>query len=95
MTLMNPEKSFDMQGMVSQRRRDEITLARTGLPPAALKITKRTVVTFDGKAVDVRALPKGAEVQAKFQMVGDEPIALRVDAIPPGAMQKGIKSPAT
>jgi hypothetical protein len=78
-------QAFDLKGTVKSPSAAFLTVERKGLPTASLSVRDRTQVTLDGKQVAVQDLPAGAEVRAKFQLEGEEPVALRIEARSPSA----------
>ncbi|WP_375755113.1 hypothetical protein [Corallococcus exercitus] len=82
--LWKEKDAFSMNGTVKAKDDDDITLARTGtLPEVKLDVRDQTKVTLDGKAVKASELPEGASVRAKFQLEGDDSIALELKATSP------------
>ncbi len=77
------EKAFTMNGTLKGAAYDGITLARQGLPDADLDVRKETQVKLDGKTVEVGAIPEGAEVRARFQLEGEEIVAVELNAKSP------------
>jgi uncharacterized protein YdeI (BOF family) len=76
--------AFSLSGTVKSKANDDITLARTGtLPEVKLDVRDQTKVTLDGKMVKASELPEGASVRAKFQLDGDDPVALELKATSP------------
>ncbi|MBN8230680.1 hypothetical protein JYK02_24505 [Corallococcus macrosporus] len=76
--------AFSLNGTVKAKDDDDITLARTGtLPEVKLDVREQTKVTLDGKTVKASELPEGASVRAKFQLEGDDSIALELKATSP------------
>ena len=73
-------QAFDLRGTVKSPSAAFLTVERPGLPAASLSVRDRTQVTLDGKVVEVKDLPEGARVRAKFQLEGEEPVALRIEA---------------
>ncbi|XXF77665.1 hypothetical protein P2318_32125 [Myxococcaceae bacterium GXIMD 01537] len=76
-------EAFDIQGTLRSASDDDITLNRQGLPEAELDVRRNTVVQLDGKTVKANELPAGAQVRAKFQLDGDDIVAVRVEAQSP------------
>jgi hypothetical protein len=72
--------AFDIQGTIASRSDDGITLERAGLPSAELDVRDETAIWLDGKKVNAKALPEGAQVRAKFQIDGDDIIAVELRA---------------
>jgi hypothetical protein len=44
------------------------------------------MVTLNGYQSNVRAIPEGGQVRAKFQVIEDRPIAVRLDVSSAGGM---------
>ena len=65
-----------------------ITLARQGLPDADLDVRDQTKVMLDGKKVELKAIPEGAQVRAKFQLEGEQPVAVEINAKSPKGTKK-------
>jgi hypothetical protein len=86
------DKAFSITGTLKGAAMDGITLARQGLPDADLDVRKQTQVMLDGKRVEVSAIPEGAQVRAQFQLEGDEPVAVTINATSPKGTQSGTKS---
>lgn len=82
-------KSYEMKGKVDDPAGGKLTVVREGLPDASLDIRDNTVVMLDGKKVDAKALPVGAEVRANFQLEGQETVALKIEASSPNKKVKG------
>lgn len=72
--------AFDIKGTIASRSDDGITLTRPGLPSAELDVRDETAVWLDGKKVKADALPEGAQVRAKFQIDGDDIVAVELRA---------------
>ncbi|CAM3995465.1 hypothetical protein G4177_18935 [Corallococcus sp. ZKHCc1 1396] len=82
--------AYSLSGTVSNQDDDDVTIARTGnLPAVQLDVRDQTVITLDGKTVKANELPEGASVRAKFQLDGDDSVALELKATSPkGAPKK-------
>jgi hypothetical protein len=76
----NPGKAFQMKGTIKDAGPEEITIARPGLPPASLDIRDKTKVMINGKQAKASDLQEGAPVRAKFQIEGEETVAVVVMA---------------
>ncbi|SET95468.1 hypothetical protein [Stigmatella erecta] len=72
--------AFDIKGTIASRSDDGITLERPGLPAAELDVRDETAVWLNGKKVKADALPEGAQVRAKFQIDGDDIVAVELRA---------------
>ncbi|MFZ5470136.1 MAG: hypothetical protein ACOZIN_11935 [Myxococcota bacterium] len=77
----NEEQAFELTGTLLQSEKKAVVVSREGLPQSKLKIVEgQTVVMLDGVQTLAEALPEGAQVRAMFQIVGDDPVAIRVEA---------------
>jgi hypothetical protein len=82
-------QAFSMKGTLKDRSLEGVTLERPGLPAADLDVRDKTVVWLDGKKVKADALPEGAQVRAKFQLEGQDIVAVELRATSPkGTMNK-------
>lgn len=88
-------ESFSIRGIARDTDNDDITLERTGLPKAELSVKDQTKVTLDGKQVKADAIPEGAPVRAKFQLNGDDAVAVELIATSPKGAAKKSMEPAT
>ncbi|PTL83226.1 hypothetical protein [Vitiosangium sp. GDMCC 1.1324] len=92
------EHAFNLSGDLKSSKKDEVTLSRQkeGLPDAQLAVRDQTIVRLDGKTVSAADIPEGSMVRAKFQIEGDNAIAVELDASTPksvaGGAKKGTKS---
>ncbi|RKG61873.1 hypothetical protein D7X30_00570 [Corallococcus sp. AB011P] len=76
--------AFNMEGTVKAKDKDDITLARKDtLPEVKLEVRDKTKVTLDDQPAKVSDLPEGANVRAKFQLEGDDSVALELKATSP------------
>lgn len=85
------EKAFTLTGTFKGSALGGITIERQGLPDADLDVRDQTVVMLDGKKVEVDAIPEGAQVRARFQLEGEEPVAVELNAKSPKGAKKGGK----
>ena len=100
--MMENGPNFNISGKVEEAKGGSISLQRSALPPAKLDIQEFTQVTLDGKPVEAKYIPKGARVQARFQLDGSKPVALSIQAMSQEATggsgtqpyQKGEENPA-
>lgn len=83
-------QAFTMRGTIKDKTMEGVTIERPGLPAADLDIRDKTLVWLDGKKVKADALPEGAQVRAKFQLEGQDIVAVELRA----TSAKG-KTPAT
>lgn len=83
-------QAFNMRGTLKDKSLEGVTIERKGLPAADLDIRDKTAVWLDGKKVQVDALPEGAQVRAKFQLEGQDIVAVELRATSP----KGSKPAA-
>jgi hypothetical protein len=73
-------QAFSMKGTLKDKTAEGVTIERPGLPAADLDIRDKTAVWLDGKKVDKNALPEGAQVRAKFQLEGQDIVAVELRA---------------
>jgi hypothetical protein len=83
-------QAFTMKGTIKDKTLEGVTIERPGLPAADLDIRDKTAVWLDGKKVKADALPEGAQVRAKFQLEGQDIVAVELRAI----SIKSTKTPA-
>lgn len=83
-------QAFEIRGTLKDRNLEGVSIERKGLPAADLDVRDKTVVWLDGKKVKADALPEGAQVRAKFQLEGQDIVAVELRATSP----KGTKTPA-
>ncbi|NTX02698.1 hypothetical protein [Myxococcus sp. CA040A] len=79
--------SLNIKGTVKESDDDSVKLSRKDLPDAELDVKPQTVVKLDGKTVRADQLPEGADVHARFQLSGDNAVAVELRATSP----KGAK----
>jgi acylphosphatase len=87
-------QSFNLKGNIKNLAGGGVTIVRPGLPDADLDVRKETLVMLDGKKVELRAIPEGAPVSAKFQLEGEEVVAVELRAKSTGIkkdMKKDVK----
>ena len=84
--MLSNEPTFTISGNVEEARGGSITLQRHALPTAKLDIKDFTRVTLDGKPVEAKYVPRGAHISARFQLDGDNPVALSIQARSAGAV---------
>ncbi|OJH41256.1 hypothetical protein [Cystobacter ferrugineus] len=84
------EKAFSTTGTLKNTGGGGVTLVRPGLPDANLDVRQETIVMLDGKKVDSSVIPEGSQVRARFQLEGEEIVAVELNATSP----KGVKSKA-
>jgi hypothetical protein len=92
------EGAFNIRGTAKSPKDSGLTLERSGLPPAELAVKDQTKVTLDGKQVKAAAIPEGAPVRARFQINGDNLVAVEIMATTPKGTAtggSGTKSDAT
>ena len=71
--------AYDATGTAVKVKGNEVTLAREGLPAMMLEVEGRTRVTLNGYQSSAKAIPEGGMVRAKFQIVDNRPVAVRLD----------------
>lgn len=84
------EQAFTMKGTLKDKTLEGVTIERQGLPAADLDIRDETRVWLDGKKVKVDALPEGAQVRARFQLEGQDIVAVELRAT---SAKKPVKQP--
>lgn len=84
-------QAFTMKGTIKDKTLEGVTIERPGLPAADLDIRDKTVVWLDGKKVKADALPEGAQVRAKFQLEGQDIVAVELRAT---SLKGTTKTPA-
>lgn len=73
-------ENFDVDGKVQKVSSRSITIAREELPAVTLQIQRFTEIQLDGEKTSHVGLKPGQEVKASFNLQGDKPIALEIDA---------------
>lgn len=84
--MLSNEPTFNISGEIEEARGGSISVQRPALPPAKLDVKDFTKITLDGKPVEAKYLPRGARIQARFQLDGDDPVALSIQARSAGAV---------
>ena len=82
--------AYDASGTVVRVEGNKVTLAREGLPPMKLMVENNTLVTLNGYQSSLRAIPEGGVVRAKFQVIEDRAIAVRLDV---NSRESGMSQP--
>ncbi len=77
------DKSFSASGTLKNTGGGGVTLVRQGLPDANLDVRQETLVLLDGKKVDSSDIPEGSQVRARFQLEGEEIVAVELKATSP------------
>jgi hypothetical protein len=87
--LMNKTHAFNVNGTLKRLDGNEVILSRQtqNLPDVDLDVRDQTQVMLDGKKVAVGDIPEGAQVRARFQLDGDDVVAVELNATSP----KGVK----
>ncbi len=83
-------QAFSIKGNIKNLAGGGVTIVREGLPDADLDVRKETLVMLDGKKVELRAIPEGAPVNARFQLEGEEVVAVELRAKSTG-LKKDVK----
>jgi hypothetical protein len=74
-------QAFSMTGKLKDATLEGVTIERPGLPAADLDVREKTAVWLDGKKIKgVDAIPEGAQVRAKFQLEGQDIVAVELRA---------------
>lgn len=78
---LKTEDSYEIEGSVVDVDVDDnsITLSREGAPPAELKVAADARVEVDGDRASITELRPGDEVRARFNLVGDDAFAIKVE----------------
>ncbi|MFL5347640.1 MAG: hypothetical protein ACJ8AT_22870 [Hyalangium sp.] len=76
-------QAFTIKGTIKDKTTEGVTIERPGLPAADLDIRDKTALWLDGKKVKKDALPEGAQVRAKFQLEGQDIVAVELRAVSP------------
>jgi hypothetical protein len=87
------EQGFTVVGTLTEQDGNDLTISRPNLPPVEIEVRGRTQLNFPGRNVtyqNLEQLPIGSEVRARFQISGDEVIALSLE--PAKGAQKKQKS---
>ncbi len=71
---------LEISGTVQSVELDEIRIERPGLPIAELDIRPDTEVRVDGNPSRPGDLRPGQAVRATFELYGDDPVAVLIDA---------------
>ena len=82
-------KAFTVNGTLKNPAGGGVTIVRDGLPDADLDVRQDTLVMLDGKKVDSSNIPEGSQVRARFQLEGEEAVAVELNATSP----KGTHTP--
>jgi hypothetical protein len=86
------EHAMNLRGTLKDATADGVSIARPGLPDADLDVRDKTVLMLDGKKVEkTDQIPEGAQVRAKFQLEGQEVVALELRATSPKGAKKDMK----
>ncbi|MCP3059027.1 hypothetical protein LXT21_09610 [Myxococcus sp. K38C18041901] len=81
--LFKKEHALSLKGTVKKAHNDSVDLTRKDLPDAKLDVKAQTVVMLDGKKVRADEIPEGSEVRARFQLDGDDAVAVELRATSP------------
>ncbi|WP_241758945.1 hypothetical protein [Pyxidicoccus parkwayensis] len=86
------DKAMSLSGTMKDATADGVSIARTGLPDADLDVRDKTVLMLDGKKVEkTDQIPEGSAIRAKFQLEGQEAVALELRATSPKGAKKDVK----
>lgn len=76
------DKAYDIEGILKKTALGgAVTIERKGLPAASLDLRDNTTIMLDGKKAAMNQLLEGQKVRAKFQIEGEEVVALRLEAM--------------
>jgi len=88
-------QAFSMNGKLKDATLEGVSIERPGLPVADLDVRDKTAVWLDGKKVKgVDAIPEGAQVRAKFQLEGQDIVAVELRATSAAKNTKAKSTPA-
>jgi len=88
-------QAFSMSGKLKDATLEGVSIERPGLPVADLDVRDKTAVWLDGKKVKgVDAIPEGAQVRAKFQLEGQDIVAVELRATSAAKNTKAKSTPA-
>jgi hypothetical protein len=71
---------YVVEGTVQTVELDEVRIARPGKPVAELDLRPETTILLDGRGATATELRPGQQIRATFELYGDDPVALRVEA---------------
>jgi hypothetical protein len=74
------DKAYKLKGTVELAGPRQISIAREGLPPVVLEVRDKSMIKLDGQMAKSEELPRGAEVNGRFQLEGDNPVAVKLEA---------------
>ncbi len=86
--LFEGQTNFDVEGKISKVSKSSITLKREGLPTATLMVSKDTKVQLEGEQTSIGQLKQGQDVKASFNLQGNKPMAVEINASNPSEMQR-------
>ncbi|WP_246357298.1 hypothetical protein [Pyxidicoccus fallax] len=90
------EHAMNLRGTLKDATADGVSIARPGLPDADLDVRDKTVLMLDGKKVSkTDEIPEGSQVRAKFQLEGQEVVAVELRATSPKGAKKDVKKQGT
>ncbi len=72
--------NYEVEGTIAAVTDSSITIQREKLPPAALQVKQATKVELDGEQVSLSQLSRGQKVSAHFNLDGDAPLAIAIEA---------------
>jgi hypothetical protein len=78
--MFDGKENFSVEGKIQKVSKNSITLQREELPPATLTISQHTKVELDGEQVSAQQLKQGQDVKASFNLRGDKPEAVEINA---------------
>jgi hypothetical protein len=81
--LFEGKNNFDVEGKVQSASQDKITIQRDDLPAVTLHVSPSTKVEVDGKDASAGQLKQGQDVRASFNLRGDKPEAVEINADAP------------
>ncbi|QSQ12456.1 hypothetical protein [Myxococcus landrumensis] len=79
----NKKDALSLKGTLKEADDDSVSMTRKNLPDAKLEVKDQTVVLLDGKKVRADEIPEGSELKVRFQLDGDNIVAVEVRATSP------------
>lgn len=71
---------YRVDGTVKSVDDDDLKIERAGMPDIELDVRRDTTIKRDGQQVQLEQLKEGDEIRAQFEVYGDNPVALELDA---------------
>jgi hypothetical protein len=91
--LFNPQQAYEIQGTLAEPEGGELAIARSNLPRVDLDVRDETRFLLDGRQVEQEQLQPGMPVRARFQIDGDELVAVEIRATSQQGQQQQQQQP--